>query len=166
MARCFRISFFLLSGLLMPGLLAGCNAEGEATAGTDGPGQGAAGDDDADGDGVADDVDNCPSAANAGQEDLDNDGAGDACDEDMDGDGINNADDNCPGIANPNQADTDGDGVPDQLVDAPAYGAGPAGPMGGRIGRMYLFSGATGELIRKIDNPTQQPGSGFGFQDA
>lgn len=62
--------------------------------------------------------------------------------------------------------DTDGDGVPDQLVDAPAYGAGPAGPMGGRIGRMYLFSGATGELLRKIDNPTQQPGSGFGFQDA
>ncbi|HWH35337.1 MAG TPA: hypothetical protein VNT56_08475 [Acidimicrobiales bacterium] len=62
--------------------------------------------------------------------------------------------------------DTDGDGVTDQLVDAPAYGAGPAGPMGGRIGRMYLFSGATGELLHKIDNPTQEPGSGFGFQDA
>ncbi len=62
--------------------------------------------------------------------------------------------------------DTDGDGVWDQLVDAPAYGPGPQGPMGGRVGRMYLFSGRTGALLLKIDNPTQQAGSSFGFQDA
>jgi hypothetical protein len=35
---------------------------------------------DADGDGVPDDVDNCPSTANADQADVDDDGAGDACD--------------------------------------------------------------------------------------
>jgi len=35
---------------------------------------------DSDGDGVPDDADNCPDAANPGQADCDEDGAGDACD--------------------------------------------------------------------------------------
>lgn len=48
---------------------------------------------DADDDGVEDDVDNCPSTANADQADADDDGAGDACDPDDDNDGVGDADD-------------------------------------------------------------------------
>ena len=43
---------------------------------------------DADGDGVADDDDNCPADANADQTDTDLDGEGDVCDVDDDGDGL------------------------------------------------------------------------------
>ncbi len=56
--------------------------------------------DDADGDGVCDEDDNCPNEPNPGQEDGDGDGIGDACD-------------NCPDEPNPNQEDADGDGTGD-----------------------------------------------------
>jgi hypothetical protein len=57
-------------------------------------------------------ADNCPSAANADQADLDGDGKGDACDDDIDGDGVSNAVEAAKG-SDPRKADTDGDGVKD-----------------------------------------------------
>ncbi len=60
---------------------------------------------DADGDGVGDDVDNCPDIANAEQADCDNDNIGDACDPDtvdIDGDGIDDVCDNCIDAYEPN----------------------------------------------------------------
>jgi hypothetical protein len=61
---------------------------------------GNAGDTDSDGDGVVDQVDNCPSDANPSQADSDGDGVGDACD-------------NCPHVANPGQEDFDQDNIGD-----------------------------------------------------
>ena len=43
---------------------------------------------DTDGDGIADNIDNCPTVANTNQLDTDGDGIGDACDQDDDNDGI------------------------------------------------------------------------------
>jgi hypothetical protein len=60
---------------------------------------------DADGDGVCDGADNCPTDSNPGQGDADGDGAGDACD-------------NCP-VANPGQEDADGDGMGDSCDSCP-----------------------------------------------
>jgi len=55
---------------------------------------------DTDGDGIADDQDNCPTVANPHQRDTDGDGVGDRCD-------------NCRLVANADQADADADGVGD-----------------------------------------------------
>jgi hypothetical protein len=68
---------------------------------------------DADGDGITDDLDNCPDVANPTQADSDGDGTGDACDADDDNDGVDDGADNCPLDPNPDQADSDGDGAGD-----------------------------------------------------
>lgn len=61
---------------------------------------------DTDGDGVGDACDNCPSVPNKDQTDSDGDGIGDACDPDIDNDGVPNAQDNCPNVPNPDQHKT------------------------------------------------------------
>ncbi|HEX9191173.1 MAG TPA: hypothetical protein VF847_03680, partial [Candidatus Deferrimicrobiaceae bacterium] len=78
---------------------------------------------DADADGVPDDIDGCPGAADSVQGDVDGDGWGDLCDpcSDAEGDGFGSptlpfsacAGDNCPDHSNPGQADADADGEGD-----------------------------------------------------
>lgn len=104
---------------------------------------GIATDADTDGDGIADDVDDCPSVFNpvrpmdgGVQADVDEDGMGDACDpcplnadatacvhpnpDDADADGVLDVVDVCPIIPDPDQADTDQDGRGDACDPCPA----------------------------------------------
>ncbi len=65
------------------------------------------------------------------------------------------------GIAVQGPGDVDGDGRADQLVAATNFVGGLPSQ-----GRMYAFSGASGALIRTIDDPVAQSSALFGFQDA
>jgi thrombospondin type 3 repeat protein len=64
---------------------------------------------DMDGDGILDNVDNCPTVANMDQHDHDGDGRGDACDK-------------CPHIASATDPDGDGDGIGDACDPQPTVG--------------------------------------------
>ncbi len=79
------------------------------------------------------------------------------------------------GLAVQGIGDMNKDGVPDQQVDASNYsfytGTGakcwepePNGCNEGQ-GRVYVFSGKDGKLIRGFDDPVPQAGATFGFQD-
>jgi hypothetical protein len=63
---------------------------------------------DADGDSIADCVDNCPTVPNPDQAECDGDGMGDACDNDDDNDGVLDASDVCPCNAAGLEVDCDG----------------------------------------------------------
>lgn len=96
---------------------------------------------DTDGDGVTNDVDNCPEDANPSQEDADSDGTGDVCDvcpedaeDDIDADGICGDVDNCPDNGNPGQEDADNDGIGDACDDPGAGGGGVGGMASGGMG--------------------------------
>lgn len=67
---------------------------------------------DMDGDGITNEIDNCPNTSNANQADVDNDALGDVCDTDRDGDGIPNSSDSCPDNVNSGN-DSDYDGIDD-----------------------------------------------------
>jgi hypothetical protein len=76
---------------------------------------------DVDGDGVLDDLDNCPASYNPNQEDNDGDDVGDACDLDDDNDGVVDATDTDP--LDPDVCeDSDSDGCDDCAVGSDDFG--------------------------------------------
>lgn len=98
---------------------------------------------DLDGDGKANEADDCPSVWNPDQGNVDGDALGDACDpcpllkdgtdcpapsaDDQDGDGVKDGTDDCATTFNPDQKDADSDGKGDACDECPtAANPGPA----------------------------------------
>ena len=99
-------------GMCISTLKVGFKVTGTTTA-ISGSGSFTIGGPDADGDGVLDPVDNCPTIANSNQLNTDGDSQGNACDADDDNDGVLDTVDNCSLIANPPQTDCNTNGVGD-----------------------------------------------------
>ncbi len=77
---------------------------------------------DQDGDGIFDRIDNCVGTPNPIQGDYDQDGTGDLCDLDRDGDGLANADDLCPEVTDEKRVDLNRTVVFQDDVDADDVG--------------------------------------------
>ena len=125
---------------------------------------------DQDGDGVDDQLDNCPTISNTNQLDTDGDGDGNACDNclsvpnanqaDADGDGIGDLCDNCPTVANVGQEDADGDGIGDvcdDCTDTDGDGFGNPG---------FAANTCQTDNCPTVTNPGQGDADGDGTGDA
>lgn len=125
---------------------------------------------DADGDGYAEGIDNCPGVYNPLQTDHDHDGFGDACDNcvftynedqlDTDADNIGEICDNCPDDYNPLQGDADGDLIGDacdDCTDSDADGYGDPG---------YPSNTCPDDNCPSVYNPDQTDTDGDGVGDA
>ncbi len=76
--------------------------------------------DDADGDGKADQLDNCPFSSNRDQADVDGDGIGNSCDNCADASNVTQLDTDGDGRGDSCDADLDGDAVPNDLDNCAA----------------------------------------------
>jgi PKD repeat protein len=125
---------------------------------------------DADGDGICDDVDNCPSVSNSDHADGDGDGIGDLCDncslvsnnnqKDSDGDGVGDVCDNCLSTPNSNQRDGDGDGIGDACDNCPLVSNNDQKDIDGD------GVGDVCDNCLSIPNLNQRDGDGDGIGDA
>lgn len=140
---------------------------------------------DSDGDGIPDEVDNCPFVFNparpmdAGkQADTDGDGIGDACDpcpfdvgtqcdaidpNDIDGDGVANINDNCPYVPNADQKDTSGDGIGDACHPCPAHSLADGGACPGTIYDINSSTIAENQAVTLPDVLVTAVATGEGF---
>jgi hypothetical protein len=114
-----------------------------------------------------DGLDNCPAAANLGQQDFDGDASGDVCDADDDGDGLLDTVETGTGIyvsptdtgSNPLDSDSDGDGRPDGVEIANGWNPNdpfspgpppvPALPPGAQLLLTGLLACAGAALLRR-----------------